>query len=356
MLTQKLDPFDPVLAFTLGWVRALAARVDHLHVLCLEIQPLTEPLPGNVTAWSMGKEHGAGRAQELGAFYKVLSRISGDADVVFCHMIPRFAVLATPFAMLYGKPLILWYVHRQISLELRLAMAFSHYVATAVPDSFPLPTSKLRPLGHGIDAEFFASDANPVSCDEPLIVHVARLMPIKHQDILLRAFAALPDRITARIALVGEVPRGQDASYRDQLRALADDLGIASHVTFTGGLNPQAVRDLYRQASIAVNLSPPGLFDKAALESMLCGVPTVVANPAFDPVLGDYMPQLRISSSDDVSGLTERLRALLAPDFLSSAASQTMTQTVRERVRAAHSLDGLMDRLVALMVSAASTS
>ena len=101
-----------------------------------------------------------------------------------------------------------------------------------------------------------------------------------------------------------------------------------------------------------MNLSPPGLFDKAALESMLCGVPTIVANPAFDPVLGDYAPQLRIPSSDDVSGLAERLRVLLAPDFLGSAARQTMVQAIRERVRTTHSLDGLMDRLAALMASA----
>src|SRR5439155_481899 len=114
MLTQKLDASDPLLAFTLGWVRTLAARVDHLHVLCLEIQPVTEPLPGNVTVWSMDKERGASRVQELRAFYRVLLRVIGDVDVVFCHMIPRFAILAAPFAMLHRKPLILWYVHRQI--------------------------------------------------------------------------------------------------------------------------------------------------------------------------------------------------------------------------------------------------
>jgi hypothetical protein len=45
MITQKLDPADPVLGFTLDWVRALAARVDQLHVLCLENRlPHPQPL------------------------------------------------------------------------------------------------------------------------------------------------------------------------------------------------------------------------------------------------------------------------------------------------------------------------
>lgn len=341
MITQMLDPADPVLAFTLKWVQALAARVDHLYVICLEQRTTT--LPANVTAFSMGKEHGKGRGGELRAFYRALSRVIRKVDVIFCHMIPRFVWLAAPYAKLLHKPLILWYTHRQITTELRLATALCRHVVSAVPDSFPLSTPKLRAVGHGIDTDFYTPDPQIIPDAPPLIVHVARLMPIKHQATLLQAVAA---GIDAQVMLIGAVPQGQDRTYLTQLQTLAHELGIADRVNFAGGLSPDQVRDLYRRASIAVNLSPPGLFDKAALESMLVGTLTVVSNPAFDAVLRDHAERLRIAAPDDVQGLTVCLRTLLTlPDAQRSA----IALDIRGRAKTAHSLDGLMDRLIGIM-------
>ena len=45
MITQKLDPSDPLLAFTVEWVRRLAARLEHLDVLCLEVNIAPSELP-----------------------------------------------------------------------------------------------------------------------------------------------------------------------------------------------------------------------------------------------------------------------------------------------------------------------
>ncbi len=343
MITQKVDPADPLLAFVTGWINALASRVEHLDVLCLE-QPAVV-LPANVTAWSMGKERGRNRLRELVAFYQVLNRVINNVDVIFCHMIPRFAVLAAPYATIFRKPLILWYIHRQADLELRLAVTACRYVATAVSDGFPVRTPKLRPLGHGIDADFFAPNPNCQPDDPPLIVQVARLTSIKHQETLLRALAM---DVNARVAFVGAVPPGHDQTYLAHLQALANELKIADKVTFTGALKQQAVREMYWQASVAVNLSPPGLFDKAALESMLTAVPTIVTNPAFDPLLGDYASRLRIVDSNDVAGLANSLKSL---STMTTAERQSMVDGIRQRVNANHSLEGMMDRLVALMES-----
>jgi glycosyltransferase involved in cell wall biosynthesis len=168
-------------------------------------------------------------------------------------------------------------------------------------------------------------------------------MPIKHQETLLWALA---NGIDAQVVLVGDVPQGQNATYVENLKALACGLGIDSRVTFAGGLPPDAVRDWYRRAAIAVNLSPPGLFDKAALESMATGTPTIVSNPAFDPLLGDHVPRLRIDSPEDVEGLAARLVAMLA---LAGDERRTMTADIRERVVAAHSLERLMPQLVSVL-------
>jgi glycosyltransferase involved in cell wall biosynthesis len=344
MLTQKVDPNDSALAFTVGWIATLASRVDHVSVLCLEQHPTD--LPVNVTVRSMGKERGKNRLREVIGFYRGLLASIRHVDVIFCHMIPRYAILAAPLAKLFRKPIVLWYVHRQISSELRLAVAAAKFVTTAVPESFPLPTPKLRPLGHGIDGDYFQPDPACEPDSPALIVHVARLMPIKHQATLLRAMLEIP---SAKAAFVGEVLRGQDETYLTDLQMLTNELGLSTRVTFMGRQTTPAVRDLYRRSTVAVNLSPDGLFDKAALESMLTGTPTIVSSRAFDPVLGESVSALRIANPDDVEGLTSRLAAILQ---LSTADRQRMTDAVRQRVREQHSLTGLMDRLVALFTEA----
>jgi glycosyltransferase involved in cell wall biosynthesis len=346
MLVQKVDDHDWLMAFTVRWIRALAARVDHVHVITLEQREAD--LPPNVTVQSMGKERGYGRLRELIAFYRALGRVIRDVDVIFSHMTPRYTWLSAPYALMYSKPQMMWYAHRHVNVELRLALALCTYAVTSVPTAFPLPSEKLRVIGQGIDTAFFAPDPNCLPDDPPLIVYVARMMPIKHHESLLRALTRLDSSV--RVALVGGVPDGQDSTYLSHLQKFAHDLGIAERVTFTGGLLAEAVRDWSRRATVAVNLSPPGLFDKAALESMLTGVPTIVSNAAFDDLLGEHVSWLRIAEPDDMQGLAAKLESLIA---LAPQERAAIGLDVRERVKTAHSLDGLMDRLVALMTTLA---
>lgn len=350
MITQKLDPNDPLLAFTMQWMNALSKRVDHLHVLCLENHALQ--LPRNVTAHSLGKDEGASRATLGRRFVAILLKVIRQIDSIFVHMVPEYAVWASPVARMFRKPINLWYTHRQDSRELRRAVDASKFVLTAVPESFPFETPKLRAIGHGLDTNFWQPDTNMPLADPPIILQVARLTPIKHQATLIEATSRLQELgYEFETVLVGSVPPGLDANYGSQLRALAARLGVSSRVLFSGGLPPHEVRELMRQATAAVNLSPAGLFDKAALESMMVGVPTIVSNEAFNNVLRDAAPYFQISDPRDVTGLTERLRALLEMSLLDRT---RLILDINSRATTAHSLDGLMDRVVHLSHEGAS--
>jgi len=339
MLTQCLDERNWLLGFITRWVDELAHCVDALDVIALERGAYAPP--PNVRVYSLGKERGQGRLGLLLGFYRALFPLIRRADVIFVHMIPRYAVLAAPLAWLFRKPLALWYVHPHVGLELRLAAACAWRVFTAADGSFPLATSKLRVLGHGIDADFFSpGDCAPT--ERPAIVHVGRLMSVKNQAALLRALAAIAHETDAQAVFVGDVPPGYDLRYLDLLRALAAELDIADRVIFTGALPAREVRDWYRRAAVAVNLTRAGFFDKAALESMAVGAPTIVGNALFDALLGEYTPQLRLDSPDDVDGLAARLLALFRQP---QAERAQMTAAIRERVIAAHSLTRLMSRL-----------
>ncbi|MEM6529666.1 MAG: glycosyltransferase family 4 protein [Chloroflexota bacterium] len=344
MLAIRYDVDDWATNFIPKWVAKIAEHVTHVDVLALEVGNMGE-LPANVQVYAMGKAPGVSRARVLARFYREAWRLVPRCDAVFVHMIPRYALLVAPLSIPLRKPITLWYTHRNASTDLKRALPLVRNVATAVASSFPLQTDKLRVPGHGIDAAFFAP-ADVPAVPNPTVVQVARLQAIKNQDSLLHALAHLPENVHA--AVIGAVPEGEDAGYLASLRKLQQDLGLTERVQFTGGLSAERVRHHYRQAAVAVNLSPPGLFDKAALESMATGTPTIVSNPAFDDLLGDWCDLLRVDYPVEPEQLAQRIAGVIA---LPADAHNRMTATLRENVMAAHSLDALIPRLVKVIES-----
>ena len=136
--------------------------------------------------------------------------------------------------------------------------------------------------------------------------------------------------------------RGSDAAYRPELEALAGDLGVAERVTFAGNQPPEGVRDWDRQAAIAVNLSPMGLFDKAALESMAVGVPTMVGSDAFD----DLVVDARLKRERPRRPQSARETAERSAGAARKRTTRNRAARLRQRVIEAHSLDHLIGRLV----------
>ena len=342
MVTRKLDPADDRAGFVMRWVETLAARVEHLDVVCQE--SANPPLPENVTAHSMGKETGAGRMAQAGRFTAHLRRTISRADGVFCHMIPRYVLFAAPWARLYRKPLLFWYTHRHASQELRLANRLADHILTAAEHSYPLPHPRRHVIGHGIDANLFPLAEGET--EPPAIATVGRLSSVKRVDWLLRAATQIADQGTSpdfRIRIIG----GQvdtEADYTVWLHELAAPLGEA--VTFTGPLPHAKVAGELARCALAANLSQPGLFDKAALEPMCTGKPVLVTNADFVPLLGDHAERLYLPTDATDADLAERLAALLA---LSPEQRAAIGRDLRDRVLAAHALDGLMDRIVDLM-------
>jgi len=339
LFNLRTDADDAVLGFTTQWINALAAHYDAVDVLTMHAGRLA--VASNVRVASAGRERGIPLPFRLLRFYGILILwlIQHRYTACFAHMQPLFAAMAGPLLTLRGVPLTTWYTHRQRTRQLEAALFMSRRVVTAVPDSFPIATPKLRVTGHGIDMAVYTPPLSP--SHERLIVQVARLTAIKNQAVLLRAAASLD----AQIVLVGDVPDGFAADYERDLKALVPTLNMQERVIFTGAQTPEQVRGWYHRAQVAVNFSPPGLFDKAALEGMACGVPTLVSNPAFDPLL-DGDERLRADWPLDEAQITNKLQALLA---LSDEERQALGTRLRAQVAAQHSLEALITRLVSIL-------
>src|SRR3954470_17592995 len=282
--TQKLDPEDPVLAATVPMARALAARVDELVVLCDTATIQLENTRIHEFVASTQVERGA-------RFTAALAReLRPKPSGVVAHMVPLYAVLAAPFTRPFGIPLVLWYTHWKAHAVVRAAEKVCTAIASVDERSFPLPSRKVRGIGHGIDVEeFTCADAPP----PPLRALVlGRYSPAKGLETILRG-AALAD--------VHVEVRGPDETFEAYKRSVAAD-----GAELGGPVSRSEVPALFARSHVLINNMRAGAPDKVVYEAAASCLPVLASNPVFDDLLPD---ELRFSR-DDVEGLAERLRTL----------------------------------------------
>lgn len=349
MLTIKVDRRDWLQGFIHSWIARMAEHVDRLTVIGLEVGEYD--FPPNVSVHTMGKELGYGRLRRFFAVWRAIRPVIRDVDVIFGHMIPRYTLIAAPWALIFGVPMVQWYTHRQVHLELQLAYALVRRVVTASPESFTLPGDKVMVLGHGIDTtRFRRSSAAQASGDEPgrLIVAVGRLSPIKHYETLIEGMAHLlrrPGFEDVRLVIAGGVTEEHGEAYKQSLLELAQQHGVADRITFLGAVPHQDIPALYHRAAVTVNLCPTGGADKAVLESMASSVPVVVHNRTFLPLLEADADLLWCEALAPAQVAEHLARVLTRPQ----AERDALGERLYQRMQADYALDGFIERLVAVL-------
>ena len=169
----------------------------------------------------------------------------------------------------------------------------------------------------GVDLEVFrpgdraaARAALGLAPDEPVVAFVGRIQPLKAPDIVLRAAARLPG---VRIIVAGG-PSGSGLASPDGLARLAEELGIASRVTF---LPPQSRTDLARLFHAADLVAVPSYsesFGLVAVEAQACGTPVVAAAVGGLPVAVRDGVTGTLVSGHDVGRWAEAIDHLLRID------------------------------------------
>ncbi|HMS16299.1 MAG TPA: glycosyltransferase [Planctomycetota bacterium] len=142
-------------------------------------------------------------------------------------------------------------------------------------------SGKVQTIHNGVDLERFAPVA--AHCPpprEPIVIGtVARLVPIKDQVTLVRAFGILArEWPNLRLRMVGDGP------CREELETEAENAGCRDRVDFTGGTD--RVEDQYRAISLFVLCSINEGISNTILEAMACGRPVVATAGGGNPELG----------------------------------------------------------------------
>ena len=284
--TQKLDPGDPVLAATVPMVRALAERVDELVVLCDSAVPDAVPKNARVHAFGSATQLQRGARFEAALARELRPRPAG----VVAHMVPLYAVIAAPLVRPLGIPLVLWYTHWKAHAVVRAAEKVCTAIVSVDRRSFPFPSRKVHPLGHGIDVDEFTCTAEPPPPMRALVL--GRYSPAKGLETILEGAALAGVQVEAH---------GSDETFEDYKRRLDP------HGAELGGPVARAdVPALFARSHVLINNMRAGAPDKVVYEAAASCLPVLASNPVFDDLLP---PELRFDR-DDPESLAARLRGL----------------------------------------------
>lgn len=148
---------------------------------------------------------------------------------------------------------------------------------------YRIDESRLHTITLGVDPQIFCPDGS--AFDPRKLIHVASLIGIKDQAMLLRALARLGPEITLEI--VGTGPE------RSRLEALAAQLGVRERVHFAGDVHHLDLPQHYRRAALNILPSRHEGLGMVTLEAAACGVPTVGTTVGLlpdEPSLGAAVP------------------------------------------------------------------
>jgi glycosyltransferase involved in cell wall biosynthesis len=331
VVTQEVDPASSVLGATVPKLRALAARVDELVVLA--DSAVEGALPGNCRLRLFRAPSKAGRGLRFeAALAAELGRPRPAA--VLAHMCPIYAVLAAPLARPLGVGVMLWFTHWRASRLLRLAERMSTTVVSVDRRSFPLPSPKLVPIGHGIDLTDFACSTRRRENGLRLLA-LGRTSPSKGLDTVIRAVATVPG---VELAIHGPSLTDEERAHRAELSRLVDELGVGERVRIGDPVPRNEVPALLGRADAFVNNMRAGAPDKVVYEAAATCLPVLASNPIFDGLLPT---ELRFPR-EDVDALASRIRGL---DSLDLAA---VGRDLRAQVLRDHSVESWADRIVEL--------
>lgn len=133
--------------------------------------------------------------------------------------------------------------------------------------------------------------------NKPFILTVSTISPRKNIDGLIKAFNNIKDEIDEDLVIAG----GNGWMY-EEVYTLVEKLNLKNRVKFTGRINDEELKWLYKNAKIFAYVSFYEGFGLPPLEAMSYGVPCVVSNTSSLPeVVGNCSELVDPRNIDEIS-------------------------------------------------------
>lgn len=169
----------------------------------------------------------------------------------------------------------------ELTYEAWRVICCTRYMANEIQAYFATPPDKIDVIPNGVDpAQFDALNGLDLSAfraryalpEEKIVFYVGRIVAEKGVDVLIQAVPrVLEGYPQAKFVIAGQGPE------LGRLQALAQAMGVAHKVLFTGYISDDERNRLFKVADCAVFPSLYEPFGIVALEAMAAGVPVVVS-------------------------------------------------------------------------------
>jgi D-inositol-3-phosphate glycosyltransferase len=161
-------------------------------------------------------------------------------------------------------------------------LASSHPEASQLAALYGADPNRIEIVPPGVEHAFFSPGDRRGARralrlgDQPLLVFVGRIQPLKGLDVAICALAQL-DRPDAELLVVGGPSGREGEAEYERCRGLAVDLGLAGRVRWVAPQPHHLLSTYYRAADLVVVPSRSESFGLVALEAAACGIPVVAA-------------------------------------------------------------------------------
>ena len=290
-----------------------------------------------------------------------------EADLVYANT-ARGALYSAPSVILSGRPFI-WHMRdfsflesrniawvdrllkRLVSRGASAVIANSQAVAEQLPDSH-----RVRVVHNGIDLAgldrtLTGSEARHrlhLPAQRKVVGMLGRLRPWKGQERFLRiasqVLGQLPD---THFVLAGGDPFDIDDGYPTKLHLLAEELGIANNVTFTGHLDEVGV--VLAAMDLFVHPGEPEPFGLVNLEAMAMGKPVVAfAHGALPEIVEQGVTGVLVPPGDEGACAAAITRLLQEPETMADfgAAGRARVESCFQIGRTVSALDEILEQVV----------
>jgi sugar transferase (PEP-CTERM/EpsH1 system associated) len=264
-------------------------------------------------------------------------------DVVHTHQIGGL-LYAGPAARRAGAPIVVHTEHGKENyagswrrrwlgrLSGRYAarmFCLSEDLAAALRQSRIVPGEKIVVIPNGIDPSRFQRNGKGAALRKLLprearvVGTVGRLTEIKRQDVLLRGFAQLRQKLPqAHLVIVGDGP------LMDSLRQLSADLDLDSCVHFAG--YQQEPEPFYEIMDAFALTSRSEGMPQTIMESFAAGVPVVASRVGGIPEMIEDGRNGLLFTGGDETGLAQALERVLCDSELARRLRESAQTTVEE--------------------------
>jgi glycosyltransferase involved in cell wall biosynthesis len=184
-------------------------------------------------------------------------------------------------------------------------IAVSNHVRDYLVSRWGIDASRVGTVHHGVDQREPAASF-PGGRQVSVLFTAGSIRPARGLEDAIRALALVDPGL--KLVIGGRVDAGCER-YAEQLRRMAETLGVSARITWRGDLTAAEMEQAFLSSAAFVMTSRAEACPNIALEAMSTGCPSIAVDHAPMPeIFGDAAVYYR---AGDARALADRIRALM---------------------------------------------